>query len=192
MSQAVPNSAWRELSLYCTEHVTSREAVLIQRFASLRTHPWLAAVFLAASRLGDGPLWYATGATFLAFGEPRTRWAVLAGAITAGLAVATFMAVKHKVCRPRPYEIWVDLPCLAAAPDKFSFPSGHTMTAFSLFAVFRLLVPGSEWFFLPAAGLIGTSRVFLGLHYPSDVLAGALLGTGIGSGVGWAATLLLP
>jgi undecaprenyl-diphosphatase len=56
------------------------------------------------------------------------------------------------------------------------------MTAFAVCANYAALVPGSELFFFPVAMVIGLSRVFLGCHYPTDVLAGAALGSGIGLG----------
>jgi undecaprenyl-diphosphatase len=118
----------------------------------------------------------------LAVGSGPTRWAVLGAALAIGLSVSLFMAVKNLIGRPRPYETWCDLPCLLAPPDRFSFPSGHTMTAFAVCANYAVLVPGSELFFFPVAILIGLSRVFLGCHYPTDVLAGAVLGGGIGLG----------
>jgi len=58
------------------------------------------------------------------------------------------------------------------------------MTAFAVCGTLAVLLPGSLAFFLPAAILIGLSRIFLGLHYPTDVLVGALLGSAIGLGVG--------
>jgi undecaprenyl-diphosphatase len=67
-----------------------------------------------------------------------------------------------------------------AAPDKFSFPSGHTMTAFAVWASLASAIPTLSLPYLLLAILIGLSRIFLGLHYPTDVLVGALLGSAIG------------
>lgn len=178
-------------SAFFCRHVTSREVVLMQHLLDLRRHAPLTALFLAASRLGDGPLWWVSGLVLLAVGSASTRWAVLGAALAIGLSVALFMAVKNLIGRPRPFETWCDLPCLLAPPDRFSFPSGHTMTAFAVCANYAVLVPGTELFFFPVALLIGLSRVFLGCHYPTDVLAGAALGSGIGLGMARVLTLLL-
>jgi undecaprenyl-diphosphatase len=167
---------------FFSRHVTTREVVLMQRLFDLRRFTPLTALFLLASRLGDGPLWWVTGVVLLAVGSGPTRWAVLGASLAVALSVALFTAVKNLIGRPRPYETWCDLPCLLAPPDRFSFPSGHTMTAFAVCANYAVLVPGSELFFFPVALLIGLSRVFLGCHYPTDVLAGAALGSGIGLG----------
>jgi hypothetical protein len=71
------------------------------------------------------------------------------------------------------------------APDKFSFPSGHTMTAFAVWAVLAEGLPLLGPPFLVMAMMIGASRIFLGMHYPTDVLVGALLGSSLGrSGAG--------
>lgn len=168
-------------AFFC-RHVTSREVVLMQRLFDLRRFAPLTALSLLASRVGDGPLWWVSGLVLLAVGSAPTRWAVLGAALAIALSVSLFMAVKNLIGRPRPFETWCDLPCLLAPPDRFSFPSGHTMTAFAVCANYAELVPGSELFFFPVALLIGLSRVFLGCHYPTDVLAGAALGSGIGLG----------
>jgi undecaprenyl-diphosphatase len=167
---------------FFSRHVTTREVALMQRLFDLHRYAPLTALFMVASRLGDGPLWWVSGLVLLAVGTTATRWAVLGAALASLLSVALFMAVKNLIGRPRPFEAWCDLPCLLAPPDRFSFPSGHTMTAFAVCANYAVLVPGSELFFFPVAMVIGLSRVFLGCHYPTDVLAGAALGSGIGLG----------
>lgn len=169
---------------YYARHITPIEAQMMLRFCGLRRHGWLTGLFRLASRLGDGPLWWSTGLTLLAVGDAPMRWAVLAAALAICTSVLLFMAVKNLIGRPRPYEVWAELPCLLAPPDKFSFPSGHTMTAFAVTGVYAVLIPGSLPIFFPAALLIGLSRVFLGVHYPTDVLVGALLGSGLGLGMG--------
>jgi undecaprenyl-diphosphatase len=168
------------LSLLCTRHITAREALLMQWLAELRYFPWLTSFFVLVSRLGDGSLWGATAAGFLVFGGPQTRWAVAAAALAITVSVRLFMAVKNMIGRPRPFVTWQNLRCLLQPPDRFSFPSGHTMTAFAAATVYALLIPGAALFFLPLATLIGLSRIFLGCHYPTDVLVGALLGSTIG------------
>lgn len=164
----------------CARHITPREVVLMQRFCDLRRHAWLTSLFLTASRLGDGWLWWGSGAALLCLRGREARPAVLAAALAIGASVLLFTVLKNLIGRPRPFVTWRDLTCLLVPPDRFSFPSGHTMTAFAAFAAYAELLPGSGLFFLPAALLIGASRVFLGLHYPTDVLVGILLGTGTG------------
>jgi undecaprenyl-diphosphatase len=184
MASTTWSSSFRDLPVHWAAHVTAREALLVRRFSELRSHSWLAVGFVIASRLGDGPLWYAVAIACLVFGDASLRLATLAAGLAVGASAALFTAVKCRVARPRPYEVWADLPCLLAPPDRFSFPSGHTMTAFSVLGAFSVLAPGSEVAFLPLALWIGASRVFLGVHYPTDVLVGALLGGTIGCGVG--------
>jgi undecaprenyl-diphosphatase len=70
-----------------------------------------------------------------------------------------------------------------APPDKFSFPSGHTMTAFAVWGVLFIGTPTLGSLYLVIAFLIALSRVFLGLHYPTDVLVGAVMGGSIGLGI---------
>jgi undecaprenyl-diphosphatase len=154
----------------------------MQRFCHLRRHAWLTMIFRGASRLGDGSLWWACGLVLLVAGGPPGRRAFLAAAIAISASILLFKAVKNLFGRPRPCDAWPDLTCLLAPPDRFSFPSGHTMTAFAAWSAISGVLPATSMFLLPAAVIIGASRVFLGLHYPSDVLIGALIGSGLGFG----------
>jgi undecaprenyl-diphosphatase len=104
--------------------------------------------------------------------------------VAAAIAMATNQAISHLWERPRPFTAHPTLTHLLSAPSADpSFPSDHAAAAFAIaFAVLGI----SRWGgigFLAAATLIGLSRVALGLHYPSDVLAGML--------VGWAAAMLV-
>ena len=172
----------KNLSHFYATQITAFEVAVMERFCALRAWPWLTRIFRAASRLGDGPLWVATGMFLLAYNQDNSRRVALAAAVAVGLSILLFKAVKHLIGRPRPFESWQALSCIMAPPDKFSFPSGHTMTAFAVWGTLFVGLPGLSHVYLAIAILIGLSRIFLGLHYPSDVLAGALLGGAIGLG----------
>jgi len=179
----IAENSVKQLTLFYMNHVTTFEVGMMRRLFTLRRIHWLTWLMKSASRLGDWPLWVVTGLCLLASGEHRYQMTALAAALAVGLSVLLFMAVKNLVGRPRPYESWQGLTSLVPAPDKFSFPSGHTMTAFAVWAVLAegLTLLGS--IFLVMAVLIGASRIFLGMHYPTDVLVGALLGGSLGYGV---------
>lgn len=142
--------------------------------------------FRIISRLGDGVFWYCLmGVLALTQGALGCQAAVhmaLAGA----MGTLTYKWLKGKTLRPRPYEVWQDISLTGRPLDRFSFPSGHTLHAVVFTVVALAYFPALSGVLLPFTVLIGASRVVLGLHYPSDVLAGATLGTGIA-----ALTLLL-
>lgn len=169
-----------------SHYVTPLEAGLMRRLVWMRDYPWLTAVFKFISRLGDGPLWGAIGVTLLLLGGRTERLAVGAAAVAAGAAITFFTLVKRLIRRPRPYESWSDLSCLVAPPDRFSFPSGHTLTAFAMYGSLGSLLPAFVPLLLTVAVLVGLSRVYLGAHYPTDVLVGGLLGSLLGRLVAWA------
>jgi undecaprenyl-diphosphatase len=171
---------FKSMVLFYIQHVTPVEADMMKRFCSLRSFPWITWVFKSASRLGDGSLWIATGIGLLAINHSHTQRVAFAAALAVGVSVLLFMGIKNLIGRPRPFEAWYGLTCMMAPPDKFSFPSGHTMTAFAVWGTLLIGLPSLSHLYLFIAILIGLSRVFLGLHYPTDVLVGALLGGGIG------------
>lgn len=94
-----------------------------------------------------------------------------------------YFVLKHTLKRRRPPEIVPDFSCLVQPSDKFSFPSGHTMAAFLLagLVVVELGVIALPLYLWACA--VGASRVILGVHFPSDILAGAALGSVILIGV---------
>jgi len=173
----------KSLTFLYMHHVTPLEVEVMRRLFRFRRLHWLTWLMKSISRLGDWPLWVVTGLCLLASGEHCYQMTALAALLAVGLSVLFFKAVKNLVGRPRPFESWQGLTSLVPAPDKFSFPSGHTMTAFAVWAVLLQGVPGLGPPFLLLAFLIGCSRVFLGMHYPTDVLVGALLGSVIGRGM---------
>ena len=85
--------------------------------------------------------------------------------------------VKNIVQRPRPFVTFTDLQIIIPTPSEFSFPSGHTSSSFAAAAVFYRHLPKKLG--IPSvilAGLIGFSRLYVGVHYPTDVIAGVLMG----------------
>jgi undecaprenyl-diphosphatase len=133
-------------------------------------------VFRVVSRLGDGVFWYSLMLVLLAAGgtaafEPAGRM------VGTGLACTLiYKWLKSKTSRPRPFAVSSAVRAGADPLDLFSFPSGHTLhaVAFSLVAI--AFYPMLAWLLVPFTLLVAASRVVLGLHYPSDVLAGAAIG----------------
>ena len=140
---------------------------------------WFCRTMVAATRFGDGWGW-AVVAPILAAAGASGRAALVAGLIAAAVSIAAFTVLKHGIKRPRPCELGPHPLFHIEPPDRFSFPSGHTMAASSTAAVLGLHFPPLAPLFALLALAIGTSRVVLGLHYVSDVLAGAVLGTLVG------------
>lgn len=132
--------------------------------------------FRTVSRLGDGMFWYALMALMpLACGAaawPTVTRMALAGALGLGL----YKWLKAKTSRPRPYQVYTAIFAAAPALDRFSFPSGHTLHAVSFSLVAVAGFPSLAPLLFSFSFLVALSRPVLGLHYPSDVLAGALLG----------------
>jgi undecaprenyl-diphosphatase len=132
--------------------------------------------FQIASRLGDGVVWYVLILLLpLVYGTPAVRPAIVM-ALTGVLGVLLYGVLKRSFVRERPFirhsGIWQ-----AAVPlDRYSFPSGHTLHAVSFAWQASVHFPELAWVLLPLALIIASSRVVLGLHYPTDVLAGAFIG----------------
>jgi undecaprenyl-diphosphatase len=129
------------------------------------------------SMLGEhAALWLALGAAGGAADRARReRWWRGAGVVAGAYALNT--ALKLAIGRRRP--ALEDLPALAGTPTGLSFPSAHATTSFAAARAYRGLVPGGPLYAI--AGALALSRVYLGVHFPSDVAAGALLGTAVGS-----------
>ena len=127
--------------------------------------------------MGDGPLYAAIALALMITNTPEASIFFWMGITCYLLDVSLYLLIKNSFKRNRPcvsienYQSWI------TPSDQFSFPSGHTAGAF----VFAYLIASFYPFFaLPAymgAAMIGVSRVLLGVHYPSDIIAGALLGS---------------
>jgi undecaprenyl-diphosphatase len=133
-------------------------------------------LFRVISWLGDGWIWYGVLLSLPGlYGAAGLRVAahmVLTGAV----GVLIYKLIKTRAVRERPYITHSAIQCVSAPLDRYSFPSGHTLHAVSFTLVLTSYLP--EWAgpLAAFAMLIALSRVVLGLHYPTDVAAGALLG----------------
>lgn len=133
-----------------------------------------------ATRLGDGWIWAIAGPVVILAIGPRRGAALAWRATTVGLvSVCVYKILKSRFNRPRPYENH-GLEPLSAPPDKFSFPSGHAMNNIAVTLYIGHFLPQALSILLPFAVLVSFSRVYLRVHYPSDVLVGASLGLLIG------------
>src|SRR5581483_4496197 len=106
--------------------------------------------------------------------------AIGAGAAAAVAGIFIFRALKHASRRKRPCEIEPHCWATMLPPDLYSFPSGHSITAFGVAVSIGLFYPELQGCLLAAAVLIAGSRIILGMHFLSDVLAGSMLGALLG------------
>ena len=138
-------------------------------------------LFAAVSRLGDGWVWVFSAALLLATDGAAALPAIGQMALAAAIGLPLYKLLKRGTRRPRPCAASPDPPvALVPALDLHSFPSGHTLHAVAFTLVVLGSYPALGWALVPFAALVAMSRLVLGLHYPSDVVAGAALGTGIG------------
>jgi undecaprenyl-diphosphatase len=167
-----------KMSLYL-HRMSEWDSSLCIRVNRTSHYLWVRLWFRLISRLGDGMFWYA-----VMLGIVLTQGdAGVVPAIHMGLAGLTgtlvYKWLKGKTLRPRPYEVHQDIWLTGRPLDRFSFPSGHTLHAVAFCSVGLTYYPELAWLLLPFTIMVGMSRVILGLHYPSDVIAGAVIGGAI-------------
>ena len=160
---------------------------IMRRVHRWRPPRWFRLWMVCATRGGDGWLWYAMAAVILLFGGPQRFAAIGASALAASTGMVFFLAVKKKARRRRPCQFEPHCWYKLLPPDQFSFPSGHTITAFAVTVPLAMFYPDLLIGLLVCAASVAISRIILGMHFLSDVLAG----TAIGSALGYAAARLL-
>ncbi|MFT4196776.1 MAG: phosphatase PAP2 family protein [Pseudoxanthomonas sp.] len=144
--------------------------------------------FALVSRLGDGVFWYVLMGLLVALDGLRGLQATAHMAATGAVALLLYKTLKRWTRRPRPFAADGRIQAWVAPLDEFSFPSGHTLHAVSFTLVALAWYPLLAVLLVPFALCVGASRVVLGLHYPSDVLAA----TGIGSALAGLSLWLVP
>jgi undecaprenyl-diphosphatase len=132
--------------------------------------------FSAVSRLGDGIGWYTLLLLLPLVLGPDALPGALHITLTALAGVAIYRALKARLVRERPFASHRGVLAITTPLDRYSFPSGHTLHAACFTVMLASYHPALLWLVVPFALSVALSRVVLGLHYPSDVLAGGLLG----------------
>ena len=139
---------------------------------------FLTPVMIFLSRIGDnGYVWIAITLLLLIFKKTRKAGLVSALALLGSLCVTNFW-LKPEIARIRPYEVINDLTILVPKETDFSFPSGHTSAAFA--SAIAIACCSKKRLAIPCvilASLIAFSRLYVGVHYPTDVICGAIIGT---------------
>jgi undecaprenyl-diphosphatase len=165
--------------MYLLQQLNAREipvCLLFNRMNHLRP---ISRFFAIISRLGDGVFWYCLMLALPLFHGSLGLQAALHMLVVSGVGVLIYKLLKTKTHRVRPYHYHSSILQNVAALDQFSFPSGHTLHAVSFTWIALHYFPQYALLLLPFTVLVALSRVVLGLHYPSDVLMGALLGAGL-------------
>lgn len=135
---------------------------------------------ICATRGGDGWLWYALALAVALFGGEERLHALASAGLATGSGIALFLWLKRLTGRRRPCAIEPHCWATLLPPDQFSFPSGHTITACAMSVSLSLFYPAIAPVLAFCALSIAVSRILLGMHFLSDVVAGALLGSGLG------------
>lgn len=139
---------------------------------------FLTPIFKFITSLGDGGFIWIAIAILLIFMKGYRKTGISVGVALLGSLLFNNMLIKNLVARTRPYRVIDTLTILIEEPGEFSFPSGHTSSSFAAAVVLFLLLPRK--YGVPAmilACLIGISRLYVGVHYPTDVLGGMIMGT---------------
>jgi undecaprenyl-diphosphatase len=147
-----------------------------RRLHRVAQRPLAQRVLVACSRLADGPMWVLSLVLLLLFGGPQADRVALVALGLGAANLALYWAIKRGTRRERPFRRCDDIRACVPAADLFSFPSGHTLHAVSFAVLFGGQFPALAALLWSFAVLVAVSRVVLGVHYPSDVVAGAALG----------------
>lgn len=142
----------------------------------ISTFRYVDVLFRSVSRLGNGVFWYSLMLVLpLVYGQAG-QLATAHMLVAAILGLLVYRYLKKMTSRPRPYAVHPRVRQKTPSLDQFSFPSGHTLHAVSFSVIACSHFPEMSWLLIPFTLLIALSRPVLGLHYPSDVLAGAAIG----------------
>ncbi len=158
---------------------------LMRRVNRWRAPRWFRWWMLLATRAGDGWLWGALGIALLLSGDAQSARAVEAAVCAVSIGILIFHKIKRVVGRVRPRDIEPHCWACIVTRDRFSFPSGHSTTAFAVAVAVGSFYPEARPLLLVLAANVAISRVVVGMHFLSDIL----VGSGMGALLGYAAFL---
>jgi undecaprenyl-diphosphatase len=153
---------------------------IMQRVNRWRAPRWVRWWMLLATRAGDGWLWGAIGLALLFSSDPMRFRAVEAAGFAVGVGVLIFLKVKGVVCRLRPRDVEPHCWANIVTRDRFSFPSGHSTTAFAVAISLGSFYPETMALLLILAATVAVSRIIVGMHFLSDVIVGSGMGAMLG------------
>jgi undecaprenyl-diphosphatase len=165
-------------SRFC-DFIAIQDQRLMRRLNSWNPPRWVRLWMMSSSRAGDGWLW--AGLLIAILWHGGNALVVAVSAIAASCGIGLFLALKRLTDRQRPCTIepiccWARL----VPPDRFSFPSGHSIVAFAVTTPLSLSFPDYTLVLVFCGVSVSISRVVLGLHFLSDVIAGSVMGAAIG------------
>lgn len=140
-------------------------------------NPILDKIMIFITSLGNGGMIWIAATILLLIPKKTRKIGFMSAAALLGSLVINNHLIKNLVQRPRPFVTFTDLQIIIPKPSEFSFPSGHTSSSFAAAAVFYRHLPKKLG--VPSvilAGLIGFSRLYVGVHYLTDVIAGVVMG----------------
>lgn len=146
--------------------------------------------FAVISRLGDGVFWYLLMAAMILVDGMDGLAASAHLAATGATALVLYKTLKRWTRRPRPFAVDCRIHAWVAPLDEFSFPSGHTLHAVAFTVVALAYYPALAWLLVPFTAGVAVSRVVLGLHYPSDVMAATAIGGALATLSLWLGSML--
>jgi undecaprenyl-diphosphatase len=168
------------LSSSVLQLISVQDHRLMRRVHRWQAPRWIRLLMVVASRAGDGWLWYALGLLILLLGGSSRMAALAAAGLVSGSGLGIYVELKRATGRKRPCVIEPHCWARVAPPDQYSFPSGHTIAAFAIASAVSPFYPPLTLGLFSCALVLALSRIILGMHFLSDVVAGMLIGTSLG------------
>ena len=153
--------------------------ILNRVFQGVRYRQRLAGMMARVSRTGDGPLYAVVAVTVWLAEIPHAEAFCLALILAFAIERPFYFLLKNSLKRNRPEQVMPGVKAVVVPADQFSFPSGHTSAAFCFATIAGMLLAGPHNPFFLWAAAIGVSRIMLAVHFPCDVMAGAIIGSTI-------------
>jgi len=157
-------------------YLSNLDLDLCLRVNALGRREWIRRFFSTISWLGDWPAWLLFGLAIAVRHGASGLYFAMQAALTACAGIAVYKFLKQRLERERPFVTHGEVFCGTAPLDRYSFPSGHTLHAVAFAILYGAHEPRMLLLVGPFAILVAASRMVLGLHYPSDVLVGGVIG----------------